>query len=526
MSAAATLPAGTRHFAAPVVLVGMMALATIATLLLSNGNLVAGLAPVGVAALLWAVWVAPLRTSLGITMLLGLAADRPGDTDGFWSSPLAPLGGVLFHNLNHVVSVDALKFSGVFALVGLLLIVRVYRCLIGRAADTPDSLPLAAPMRWAIGLAAVALVALAAFGVVRGGDLQAAKMQTQGYLQLLAVAYLFGVSMRGTIDYRWLGRVVVIGAAIKAVMALWVRATLPAEFPDRWGVMRELEYATNHGDSLVFVCAVAVLLGPLFHQPTRRQLWSFAIMTPLIMAGLIANDRRIAWVQLALVVVAFFLMNPAAPLTRRTARAVVLVSPLLLAYVVVGWSSSARVFGPVSFVRNIVQPERSDGSLDRSTLFRDIENFNLVQTFRPNPVLGTGFGHPFVQAVEGDALTDFVDYEFLPHNSMLGVFAFTGAVGFTALFATLIVGMLLAARAATRADTADAAVAAVAVIGCLASYVVHLWADIGFTEAPTIFLVGLALAIAGQLAVSTGEWRPPAPHRVKSLTYFGSGGAA
>ncbi len=290
--------------------------------------------------------------------------------------------------------------------------------------------------------------------------------------------------------------------------------------------MRELEYATNHGDSLVFVCAVAVLLGPLFHQPTRRQLWSFAIMTPLIMAGLIANDRRIAWVQLALVVVAFFLMNPAAPLTRRTARAVVLVSPLLLAYVVVGWSSSARVFGPVSFVRNIVQPERSDGSLDRSTLFRDIENFNLVQTFRPNPVLGTGFGHPFVQAVEGDALTDFVDYEFLPHNSMLGVFAFTGAVGFTALFATLIVGMLLAARAATRADTADAAVAAVAVIGCLASYVVHLWADIGFTEAPTIFLVGLALAIAGQLAVSTGEWRPPAPHRVKSLTYFGSGGVA
>ena len=46
----------------------------------------------------------------------------------------------------------------------------------------------------------------------------------------------------------------------------------------------------------------------------------------------------------------------------------------------------------------------------------------------------------------------------------------------------------------------------------------------GATWAPRA--CGLALAIAGQLAVSTGEWRPPAPHRVKSLTYFGSGGAA
>ncbi len=526
MSTAATLPGGMRFTAAPFVLAAMMALTTVVTLIVSNGDPVAAVAPLGLAALLWGVCVAPLRTSLGVAMLLGLAADRPGDTDGLWSSPLAPLGGVLFHNLNHVVSVDALKFSGVFALVGLLLAVRVYRCLVGRAADTPGSLPLAAPMRWALGLAALALFALAAFGVARGGDLQAAKMQTQGYLQLLAVAYLFGVSLRGTVDYRWLGRVIVIGAAIKAAMALWVRATLPAQFPDRWGVMRDLEYATNHGDSLVFACAVAVLLGPLFHQPTRRQLWAFALIVPFIIAGLIANDRRIAWVQLGLVVAAFFLMNPAAALSRRTARALVLVSPLLVAYVLVGWSSSARIFGPVSFVRNIVQPERSDGSLDRSTLFRDIENFNLVQTFRPNPVLGTGFGHPFVQAVEGDSLADFVDYEFLPHNSMLGVFAFTGAAGFTALFSTLVVGMLLAARAAARAATADAAIAAVAVIGCLASYIVHLWADIGFTEAPTIFLVGLALAIAGQLAVSTGEWRQTAPPAVKSLTVFGSGGAA
>ena len=131
----------------------------------------------------------------------------------------------------------------------------------------------------------------------------------------------------------------------------------------------------------------------------------------------------------------------------------------------------------------------------------------------PNPVVGSGFGHPFVQAVQGDALPDFTDYEFLPHNSMLSLWAFTGLAGFTGIFGVVVVGALLAVRARAAAATIDQAIAAVAVVGTLGAYVVHLWADIGFTEAPTIFLVGLALAMAGQLAVATGDWPAGRPLR-------------
>lgn len=481
-------------------------MATVLTTVLSNGNLVAAVAPVVLGAIGWFVWVAPLRTTLGLVMLLGFCADRPGDTDGHWASVLQPLGGLLFHNLNHTVPIDALKFSGVFALAGVLLVVRAYRTLTGRVQDSPGSLTLAPPMRWALGVGAVTACLLVAWGAIQGGDVQSAKVQVQAYFQLLAVAYLFGVSMRGSRDYRWLGGVVVAGAVVKSLMALWVRATLPGAFPDNWGVMRELEYATNHGDSLLFTVALALLIGPLFHHPTRRQVSTFALVAPIVMAGVVANDRRVAWVQVGLVVLASFLMNPAADLTRAVRRLVASLAPLLVLYGAVGWFSPSRIFAPVGFVRNILQPERTDGSLDRSTLFRDVENFNLVQTFMSNPVLGTGFGHPFLQAVEGDALPDFTEYGFLPHNSVLGLWAFTGAVGFTGLMAPLVVGMLLAVRARARATTTPEAVWAVVVLGCFAAFVVHLWADIGFTEAPAIFLVGLALAVAGQLAVTTGDW--------------------
>ena len=45
------------------------------------------------------------------------------------------------------------------------------------------------------------------------------------------------------------------------------------------------------------------------------------------------------------------------------------------------------------------------------------------------------------------------------------------------------------------------------VIGMMIIYLVHCWGDIGFSERRTYILVGPALAMAGQLALSTGAWR-------------------
>lgn len=491
----------------PAVLAAVVGALTVAAVVVSNGHPVAAVAPVAGAAALWAVCVLPVRVTLGLVMLVGLSVDRPGDADGRWSSPLVDVGGAVFHNLNHLVDVEALKFSGAAAIIALLLLVALHRRLIGRVRDTTASLVLAPAMRWALAGGALTACVFVAYGVIAGGDLQMAKVQVQAYLQLLAVAWLFGGSLRGARDLRWLGGIVVVAACIKAVLAIWLRSTMAPEYPDRWGVMRELEYVTNHGDSLVFAFAISLVIGPLFHAPTRRQVLTAVLTAGLIIAGAVANDRRIAWVQIAGVVATYLALNPAAALTRRAARLCVFLSPLLVIYSLVGWSSSSRVFAPVAFVRNIVMPERGDGSVDRSTLFRDIENFNLVHTFLRNPVVGTGFGHPFETAVQGDRLQDFKEYSYLPHNSLLGLWAFTGAVGFSGLLMPAIVALVLGIRAHAASRRPDQAIAAAVAIGAVLAYLVHLWADIGFTEAPTIFLVGLALALAGQLAVETRTWQ-------------------
>lgn len=463
-------------------------------------------------------WVAPLRVPLLVVAFLGLAVDRPGDTDGHWASPFQTLGGLLFQNLNKVVDVEALRFSGVFLLLACLLVVRGYRVLGGRALDTSRTVRPAAPAHWGIVLALLTILAAIGYGWLRGGDIQMAKIQTQAFLQLLAAAYLFSVSLRGPRDYRTAAKIIVAAASIKALMALWVRFTLPSAFPNRWGAMTDLEYATNHGDSLLFACAIAVLLGAWVHRPGARHLRAVLLYMPLIVAGLFANDRRIAWVEIAMVLIVLVGLNLHRLLTRRVVRRAVWLAPLAVIYVIAGWWSPARVFAPVHLARSLVVETRTDGTLDRSTLYRDAENYNLVYTFRSNPVVGTGFGHPFGRVAQLDDISEgFREFAYLPHNSILGLWAFTGAVGVTGILLVLVVAVFLAARAHASATDWQHAAAAAAAIGAIGAYILHSWGDIGFTEPSAIFLVGLAIAVAAQTATDTGAWiirrRQPKAHQ-------------
>ena len=175
-------------------------------------------------------------------------------------------------------------------------------------------------MIWGIVIAGLTIAFSILSGWLRGGDIQMAKIQVQGYLQLLAAAYLFGVSLRGPRDYRIAGRLIVAAACIKAAMAIWIRFTLPSSFLTSDGVMTEMAYATSHGDSLLFACAIIVLFVPLLYRPRARQLRWVLLTLPLIVAGLFANDRRIAWVQIALGLVVLVGMNLRQVLTRRLVR--------------------------------------------------------------------------------------------------------------------------------------------------------------------------------------------------------------
>jgi O-antigen ligase len=144
---------------------------------------------------------------------------------------------------------------------------------------------------------------------------------------------------------------------------------------------------------------------------------------------------------------------------------------------------------------------------DYSTSMRDIENFNLAWTLRGHPLLGSGFGHEYVEKVKAvDISSIFPQYRYVPHNSVLGLLAFGGVIGLSGVFLTLVVGVYLAARAHRFAGAPGERAAGLAVISAVIVYLIQCYGDMGFMSWTGVFTLAPALAIAGQTASATGAW--------------------
>ncbi len=127
---------------------------------------------------------------------------------------------------------------------------------------------------------------------------------------------------------------------------------------------------------------------------------------------------------------------------------------------------------------------------------------------------GTGWGHPFEMAVElPDVVSQYELEPYLPHNSVLGIWAYTGYIGFTALWMLLAVGLYFCARAYRSATQPGDRITALTCFATIMVYVVHCYGDMALGSWTSIFLVALSLTFAGKLAVSTGAWKGKRPGR-------------
>jgi hypothetical protein len=470
-------------------LLGFGGAATIATAMVTNGSILATMAPVLGLAALAAIWVAPLRLTLFALAFLALAPD--GTDDGPWNSPLAPIGRLLNHNLNKTIPIGALAVPLVTCALLFLLVIHLNRVLTKSRIEEVSPQAIAVPMRLALAASLLAVVLELLNGFRHGGNMQMAKIQVQNYVLILLVAYLMAASLRGLRDYRTLGTVFVVAACIKAAMAVFVYVTMdphPA-------------VATTHGDSLLFTSAVVILIGRFWERPVWRNGMLCVSILPLLFLGMVANNRRLAWVQLAASLLTLYFVSRRSLMKRFVARSVLVALPLIGLYVAAGWNSSSKIFAPVKVFRSV-----GDADTDGSTLFRDLENYNLLYTLRMNPVIGTGFGHMFAEEVVTPDISFFKEYHYLPHNSILGLWCFTGVIGFTGLFTALVTGVHLAARSYYQAQVPEERAAAFTAVSVVVIYLIHCYGDIGWSERESIFLVGSALAVAGQLAVTTGQW--------------------
>jgi O-antigen ligase len=154
-------------------------------------------------------------------------------------------------------------------------------------------------------------------------------------------------------------------------------------------------------------------------------------------------------------------------------------------------------------MRSVVEP-----STDGSSLWRELENFNLIYTLKTSPLFGQGYGHRWIEVVQLPAVEYDLEY-YLPHNSLLGLWASAGLLGYTAMTLLWGAGVYFAMRAYHAATVPPDRVAAILCVGAVMVYMVQCFGDLGLGSWTGVHILAPSLAMAGKLAVTTGSWREP-----------------
>lgn len=465
----------------------------------SNGNLVIILAPLAVVgAFLWAV-----RSSLGAVasvvlfsaLLFDNVAERPGM--GLFQTPLHAPGKFLYTALEYTLKVPGMKLFGVEVLIGLLIVLLLVRGPLTKEARCPR------PASGLVALCTVAGVTVLAwevYGLSRGGNLSFSMLQFRALLLAVSLPVLWGLCFR---QYRFIHIVLgamTVAAFIRAAFGIYYWAVIV-----RHGVKGPVslgggDYVMTHSDSILGVVVLLVCIVMVYERPSLRSFGIFGVVFPVVMLGIIVNNRRLAIV--ALIIALFFIYIVADKyLKRRVHLTFTALAPFFLMYVVTGWNSDAVWAKPVQTIKSVTE------SSDSSAQTRDVENYNLTVTMKRHPIAGSGFGHEYIEHVKmHDISHAFEGYRYVPHNSILGLLGFCGAVGFAGIWLAFIAGVFLATRTYRRAGTEAERLLCLVTIGAIVTHGVQAYGDMGahswmgaLTISPLIGLVGVA-------AVRTGAW--------------------
>jgi hypothetical protein len=485
-----------------VVLAGL-AVATLASAWWSNGDVFWTLLPGFLLSAGYATWKLPLRYPVLVLTFLALTLENPSDVPavGLWKSAFYTPGALLLSHLNLTLGPRWLFFSGLDLCLLLLFATITHRWLGRGRLDREAPAPFARPMVAFCALSLGGACFMWALGLARGdADLASSLWQMQRVVYLPLVFFVFHATLRGRADRAALGVVFLSAASVKALLAVYLRLTLDPPAGEA-----TLPYATSHADSMLFAGALCLVVALWFERRGRLVL----LLVPLLAAGMVANHRRIVWVEAAGALFVLAVITPRTPAKRALLRGAAMVSPVALLYLAIGWVSPTGPFEPVGVIRSII-----DSKADPSTMWRDWENYDIFYTFRQSPVFGSGYGHPYIEIVKlPDISQSYALYRFIPHNGALGLWAYGGLVGFAALWTMLAVGLFFGVRSYRFATRPEDRVAALAATSAIVVYLVHCYGDMGLGTWTSVFTVAPAFAVASQLAVSTGAWPSPSPAR-------------
>jgi hypothetical protein len=438
------------------------------------------------------IFRAPLRNTMLVLIMAGLMLENPseGPASSKFATPWFSMGALMLVHLKAII-------GGWMFFSGMVVFLRGRNTRNG-ALGTPKPMIRLAQLSYA------AILMAWWVGKWHGGETSYGLWQMDRVMYLPTIFLLCQAAFTSAKDYLSVGKAVLAASVIRSCLAIYVRLTIPAKIDPETGE-NSLPYATTHNDSMLFAVGSVILVSLMLQRAGRkytRWIWLFG---PILIGGMLANNRRIVWVEIILVFATVYLMTDTNSFKRKLNRAMLAMVPIVGGYVAAGWGSTAGVFKPVQVIRSAV-----DSSADASTAWRDLENFNLVFTSRNFPLFGLGYGQGFWE-VWPMPVVDYDLERYVPHNSILGLYCYYGFAGAAGITLLWVGGVFFAIRSYHFCKAPLEKAAALGCLGAILVYYLQCFGDMGLGSWTGVFLVAPSIAIATKLAVSSGAWDMRAP---------------
>jgi hypothetical protein len=331
-------------------------------------------------------------------------------------------------------------------------------------------------------------------GLARGGNRYVALWETRP-LVALAVVYVLATNLcTGPASFRRLWSALMAAVVVDAAFAISYYFSLSSVARTDNQDLGEHAAALHANAYFVLLIAMGVM-----SARSRSRMVVMLIAAPIVGYAYILAERRSAFVGLVAGLTMLMVV-----LYRRRRPAFWYVAPCLAlvfaGYLAVFWNSEGAPGFPAQAVKSVIAPGQLSDNDKGSDQFRVVENYNIVYTIRSQPLTGIGFGQQFLRPIPNADISFVQFWEYRTHNAVLWIWMQTGVGGFIAMLYLLAAAIRHGTRRVMCAAPGyDGALLLTSVV-FVVMYAVFAYVDVAWDAESMVFL-GIAFALIGNDAL-------------------------
>jgi len=266
-------------------------------------------------------------------------------------------------------------------------------------------------------------------GLGQQGELMPALWELRALATFFLVLFITPWVFKGQKEIKGLFWVIFIPILIKSIQAIF-------RFIELGFSTGGYPTLTSHEDAVFINTLFLLCVAYWVYNVQGIQRFILTWTLPILGIGFLLGMRRAAYASLLVSLVGFVFMQPKETL-RLVLKRSIPIALLGLVYAGAFWNSNHPIGNPIQSIKSGLFAQQSENTSDPvnfseeyySNLYRSIENYNLAETVKSQPLTGVGFGRKYLMPIPL-ATISFPLRDYIPHNQILWVFAKSGLIGF------------------------------------------------------------------------------------------------